>query len=83
MTVDADHKAKIRWHCRRGMLELDVLLLDFFEKHYAQLPREQQVIFERLLECPDQDLFNWLIGHEQPTDSGFAGMVERIRMSLH
>lgn len=74
--------AKLRWNCRRGMLELDLLLLPFLEKKFSSLSETEQAIFERLLACTDQDLYNWLIGHEQPTDPQLMAMIDRVRRGV-
>lgn len=71
--------AKLRWNCRRGMLELDLLLLPFLEKVFPKLSAQEQTVFEQLLACTDQDLYIWLIGHEQPTDPQLAAMINRVR----
>lgn len=70
--------AKLRWQCRRGMLELDLLLNYFLDKHFSQLSPQKQQEFERLLCCTDQELFNWLIHHEVPKDSNFAELIGYI-----
>lgn len=77
MTVK-EHQARLRWHCRRGMLELDILLGNFLENQFSQLSEVEQKNFERLLDCQDQELFNWLIHREQPDDPDFAVLIERI-----
>lgn len=74
------HQARVRWHCRRGMLELDVLLFKFFDQHYDQLNLQERETFEKLLECTDQDLFGWLVKQENPADASLQQMVERIRL---
>ncbi len=71
--------SRLRWACRRGMLELDVLLGNFLEEAYATLSPEDQANFVNLLECNDQELFMWLTGKEKPTDPVFILMVEKIR----
>lgn len=71
--------AKLRWNCRRGMLELDLLLLPFLEKIFPSLSEQEQRIFEQLLACTDQDLYIWLIDHEQPSDPQLAAMINRVR----
>jgi len=71
--------AKLRWNCRRGMLELDLLLLPFLERIFPNLSVEDQTLFEKVLACTDQDLYNWLIGHEQPSDTQLTAMIARIR----
>lgn len=70
---------KLRWACRRGMLELDVLLGNFLEEVYLQLPIEDQEIFVNLLDNNDQDLFMWLTGRAEASTPKFARMVEKIR----
>lgn len=69
-------KRRMRWECRRGMLELDVLFAPFVEEAYDQLTAEQQAVFRRLLTCDDPDLFAWFMGHQACPDPELAGMVE-------
>jgi antitoxin CptB len=71
--------SRLRWACRRGMLELDVLLGNFLEEVYTSLEEEDQSRFVQLLSENDQDLFLWLTGKEIPSQSGFVIMVEKIR----
>jgi antitoxin CptB len=70
---------KLRWQCRRGMLELDVLLGNFLEQAYVSLSSDDQELFVKLLACSDQDLFMWLTGKETPSDPSILIMVEKIR----
>lgn len=71
--------ARVRWACRRGMLELDVLFQPFVEQHYEVLPDADKLVFIRLLECEDPELFAWFMGHEQCPDPLLAEMVVRVR----
>lgn len=71
---------RLRWACRRGMLELDVLLGNFLEEVYVSLSPEDQATFVRLLECNDQELFDWLTGKKQSDSSELAAMVEKVRV---
>ena len=58
---------KLKWRSRRGLLELDLLLVPFVEQAFEQLPRTLQVSYEALLEEEDQDILGWLQGHlERP-----------------
>lgn len=57
---------RLRWACRRGMLELDLVLLPFLENVFLTLSEEKQVLFEKLLESEDQDLFNWFLKNLTP-----------------
>ena len=70
---------RLRWQCRRGMLELDLLLLDFLEQHYLRLNETLQKDFVVLLNYPDQSLQRWLIGDEDEVDVAMQGIVKCIR----
>ena len=71
--------ARVRWACRRGMLELDILFQPFVEKHYEQMSAEDKHIFVRLLEGEDPALFAWFMGHEKCRDPELSDMVIRVR----
>ncbi len=78
---DADslrNKNRLRWACRRGMLELDVLFMPFVEEAYDDLTEAQQDVFRRLLTCDDPDLFAWFMGHQPCEDKELAEMVAYI-----
>ncbi len=77
MTVATD-KARLKWACRRGMLELDVLLMPFVDQAYEHLSDEDKKTFERLLECDDPELFAWFMGHETCKDPQLNAMVQFI-----
>ena len=71
-------KEKIIWRCRRGMLELDVLLAPFVEEGYDALSESQKHDFERLLACDDPDLFAWFMGHAKSGDASLQALVQLI-----
>lgn len=73
-----DNKPRLRWACRRGMLELDVLFLPFVDEAYDQLSEPQKATFERLLEGDDPDLFAWFMGHQKCKDAELNDMVQLI-----
>ena len=77
--AEHDTVSRLRWACRRGMRELDLCLQDYLDNNYAQASVQQQVDFARLLDYPDQDLFDWLMGHTQPADASLLGILEQIR----
>lgn len=60
------------------MLELDLLLLPFFEEEYEALISHQQQAFEELLEQDDPDLLQWFSQKGKPQDPALAGMVKMI-----
>ncbi len=70
--------SRMRWACRRGMLELDVLLTPFMDEAFDDLSVEDQLLFERLLTSDDPDLFAWFMGHIKCEDKELARMVDVI-----
>jgi len=69
---------RLYWHSRRGMLELDVILIPFLKEAYSDLSAEDQVRYENLLECEDPDLFSWFMRNGKPEDSDTARIVSII-----
>lgn len=69
---------RLFWACRRGMLELDVLLGKFLKGAYIHSSSEEQDIFTALLECTDQELFEWLTKRQIPADPNFRQLIEKI-----
>ncbi len=55
---------RVRWRCRRGLLELDILLGRFIEQRYAGLDAAQQAAFDALLDMPDTVLWDMITGRE-------------------
>jgi len=71
--------ARVRWACRRGMLELDVILMPYFDNCYQELAEGDRTRFRALLTNPDPDIYNWLMGAEQPEDEDIAKIITNIR----
>ena len=69
----------MRWKCRRGMLELDLLLKAFLTQGYQDLDGPGQQRFDEMLDYPDAVLLEWLMGRIRPTDKDVAQLVEKIR----
>lgn len=77
--MNVEDKAKrLQWQSRRGMWELDLMLVPFVRDCFTQLSEEDQLRYEKLLECEDQDLFVWLMKREVPAVSEHKEMVEKI-----
>lgn len=76
-------KNRLFWASRRGMLELDIILQAFLENSYDQLQPAEQLLYQQLLGCEDQDLFTWLMGRTVPEDEDTATIVAIIRASQH
>ncbi|MBT2971362.1 MAG: succinate dehydrogenase assembly factor 2 [Candidatus Thiodiazotropha sp. (ex Ctena orbiculata)] len=78
---DLSNIERLRWQCRRGMLELDVLLEAFLEQHYGDLPPRLKRHFVQLLEFPDPVIHAWCIGGESPEDDEFQELISTIRQT--
>lgn len=76
--LNTSDKPRLIWACRRGMLELDVILGPFVEHEYDALEQTHQATFRRLLECDDPDLFAWFMGHDRSKDAELQAMVDYI-----
>ena len=73
---------KLRWRCRRGMKELDVLLTRYVEEDYLGAPPEQQAAFRVLLDSQDPLLNDYFLGRELPTDPILRALIERITVKV-
>lgn len=69
---------RLFWHSRRGMLELDVLLVPFLKEAYLDLPEDDQQRFRDLLDCEDPDLFQWFLRNGNPENPDHARIVKII-----
>jgi len=71
--------ARIKWACRRGMLELDFILGTFLKTGFLSFNEEQQDAFLVFLEHPDPDLYAWLMGYQKTDTKADNTMIELIR----
>lgn len=78
-TLDINNRSRIHWACRRGMRELDISIMPFFEYEYDGLNHSDKELFARLLECDDPDLFNWLMNHGVSPDAELQRMINLIQ----
>jgi len=72
---------KLRWRCRRGMKELDLLLTRYVDDEYRRAPSAQQAAFRQLLEAPDPVIYAYCLGDVRPIDPFLAALIERITRS--
>ena len=70
---------RLRWRCRRGMRELDQLLTRYLDRRWPQASDEERGVFLRLLDCEDDRLWRWFLGHETASDAALDTLVQRIR----
>jgi len=74
-----DGYRRLAWQCRRGMRELDELLLGFLARGYAGLDADGRTAFDSLLAYPDAVLLELLMGRMAPADKDAADIVRAIR----
>lgn len=77
--VNAEEKARLTWTCRRGMLELDLILNKFLQRGLDLLSEQQLKEFSCLLTQTDPELFAWLMGHEEPQNKELVEIVAFVR----
>ena len=75
-------KARLQWRCRRGMLELDLLLQPFVEKQFDKLSNEQKQQFNALLDFQDQELLECLMLQKSPEDERLNGIISKVRSTV-
>jgi antitoxin CptB len=72
---------RLRWRCRRGLLELDILLQRFLDKHYAQLDEAQLKTFETLLSLPDNDLWDIISSKKEVASENLKPLLKLLQQS--
>ena len=77
----AGELGKVRWHCRRGLLELDLILEQFNGRHLASLDAGQLERFKELLAFPDNDLLDLVMGRTRSPDQRFDTVLQLLRES--
>ena len=75
--LPAAELGKLRWRCRRGMKELDILLARYVDERFCNASSLEQDAFRRLLDTQDTDLYAYCLGSERPPRE-FATLIERI-----
>ena len=72
---------RLRWKCRRGMLELDIMLQSFLKNGYADLSVEDTCLFAQLLDYEDNPLFELLMGHMKPANPAMNNVIQAIQFA--
>lgn len=71
----------LRWRCRRGMKELDVLLTRYLDRDYYTAPLAQREAFEALLALPDPDILDYVLGRTEPDNPDLAHVLARMAVT--
>ncbi len=77
--ISMNHISKLKWQCRRGMKELDLLLTRYLEQQYPHASTATQHTFQVLLELPDIDLYSYMIGQETPAEETLRNLIEELK----
>ena len=72
---------RIRWRCRRGMLELDIVLQGFVDKYYMQLDEIELKNFDALLSLPDNDLWDMITSKKKVENIKLQPVLQLLRTS--
>jgi antitoxin CptB len=78
-TVPEGMIKRLRWRCRRGTRELDVLLGRWLDAHALDADADALVAFDAMLDVPDPQLWDWLSGHATPARADWRAIVAGIR----
>ena len=70
---------RIQWRCRRGMLENDLVLSRFLAARGAQLTEDEIAMLDRLLDLPDNELWDLIAGREEPRDASVMPLLAQLR----
>ncbi|HXX83500.1 MAG TPA: succinate dehydrogenase assembly factor 2 [Casimicrobiaceae bacterium] len=77
--VDERQLSRLRWRCRRGLLENDLMLTRFLDDRGEALTDGEITALDRLLELGDNELWDLLSGRREPADATVAPLIQRIR----
>lgn len=77
--MDAVTRGRLRWRCRRGTLENDLILTRFLDARGDAITEAEVAALDRLLELSDNELWDLLSGRQEPADAAVAPLLERLR----
>ena len=81
-TAEYAEVKRLRWQCRRGMREMDMLLERWLDTHFATASASIRSHFTALLQTEDDLLWDWLMGKGAPADPERAALITQIRTSF-
>lgn len=70
---------RVRWRCRRGLLELDIVLGRFIDAHYSTLSEAELRSFDALLDMADNPLWDLVCGKTDEIPEGQREVMEKLR----
>ena len=72
-------ESHLRWRCRRGIKEMDLLLENFLTDIYPQLNADEQNGFEHFLDEADLDIYSWIMGKSRPANPDYQKFVTYLQ----
>ncbi len=76
---EAAELKRMLWRCRRGLLELDIMLKPFVAHQYANLSEPELYVFEALLDLPDNTLWDMMSGRVPVEDAAQRALLQKIK----
>jgi len=76
--LDAEQR-RLAWRCRRGMLELDIILQKFVNEQFGSLNMDELHVFDELLELPDNDFWEKIRDTQQVEDERLQSVLTKLR----
>ncbi len=70
---------RARWRCRRGLLELDIVLQRFMDKHYQQMSETELQQLATLLDLSDNDLWDMITTRKEPEDTSLRPVLRLLQ----
>jgi len=77
--MDAIELSRMRWRCRRGMLENDLILTRFLDAHADTISAADIAALDRLLDLADGELWDLIAGRSEPREEELLPMVAALR----
>lgn len=76
------NRFRLEWECRRGMRELDKMIMPFYKNHFDELNETQQQAFVEMLGYTDPELFRWVMLQAPAPTQGISEIIELMRAKL-
>ena len=70
---------RLRWRCRRGLLENDLILTRFLDARDGRISDEEVVALDRLLGLSDNELWDLIAGRQEPADAALKPLLDALR----
>ena len=76
--IEEPHLKRLKWRCRRGIKELDLLLDKCFSNLGPDLCDEELNLLDNILQANDLDLYDWFTGKSKPTDAKLSEFMNKL-----